>query len=200
MDLKFICLFALADFFIVGTKAANNAGNIYKLANSAWGVNYKVTGFFNRWLYFIQYFPGYSCQDLYDGGYEEFHNYDKYCYESKIDSQLFCIGNYGGRIVECTDLNKGIQFVFDDGRSNPMRFNKMGESECQNYHPDYLENLAWSLGYSNYRVDGKKSGNGCRQVSLDSCGKFNVIREGGSRAGRVELPINVTFWGSFLSK
>ena len=136
---------------------------------------------------------------MYDGGYDEFHNYDKYCYESKIDSQLFCIGNYGGRIVECTDLNKGIQFVFDDGRSNPMRFNKMGESECQNYHPDYLENLAWSLGYSNVTVNAKKSGNGCPFVSLDGCGEFQTGHLP-TFPNEVEKPYNVSFWGSFSGK
>ena len=149
-------------------------------------------------------FTGYKCQDFIDGGNDD-TNYDKFCYESKLDSQHFCIGQAGDADAECTDLNEGIQFVFKQPAfagmsSSPMRFNKKGEENCQNYHTDHLEALAWSLGYSNYRVDGKKSGNGCRQVSLDSCGKFNVIREGGSRAGRVELPINVTFWGSFLSK
>jgi len=136
---------------------------------------------------------GYGCKDLYDGGYEDFHNYDKYCYESKIDSQQFCIGNYGGRIAECTDLSEGIQFVFDDGRSNPMRFNKMGESECQNYNPDYLGNLAWSLGYSNFTVNAKKSGNLCTFVSLDECGKFQTSQGINS----VEKPYKISFWGSF---
>ena len=55
-----------------------------------------------------------------------------------------------------------------------MRFNKDGEGICQNYHPDYLKNLARSLGYGNFRVDQKQTGNMCKMVWLDGCGKFQT--------------------------
>ena len=146
-------------------------------------------------------FTGYKCQDFIDGGVD-YTNYDKFCYESKLDLQHFCIGQAGSYAdIECNDLNEGIQLVFGDSTiSSPMRFNKKGEEKCQNYHTNHLKPLAWSLGYSNYRVDGKVSGNGCNQVALDKCGAFKIVKNGGSGAARFELPINVTFWGSFSSK
>ena len=73
-----------------------------------------------------------------------------------------------------------------------MRFNKDGEGICQNYHPDYLKNLARSLGYGNFRVDQKQTGNMCKMVWLDGCGKFQTNNKGGSA---IEKPYKVTFWG-----
>ena len=73
-----------------------------------------------------------------------------------------------------------------------MRFNKEGEGICQNYHPDYLKNLARSLGYGNFRVDQKQTGNMCKMVWLDGCGKFQTNNKGGSA---IEKPYKVTFWG-----
>ena len=74
-----------------------------------------------------------------------------------------------------------------------MRFNKDGEGICQNYHPDYLKNLARSLGYGNFRVDQKQSGNMCKMVWLDGCGKFQTNNKGGSA---IHKPYKVTFWGA----
>ena len=74
-----------------------------------------------------------------------------------------------------------------------MRFNKEGEGICQNYHPDYLKNLARSLGYGNFRVDQKQTGNMCKMVWLDGCGKFQTNNKGGSA---IEKPYKVTFWGA----
>ena len=71
-----------------------------------------------------------------------------------------------------------------------MRFNKMGQEKCQNYHPDYLQNLARSLGYRNYRVDRKKTGNYCPLVWLDVSGKFQTTAGSFS----IALPYNVSFW------
>jgi len=138
---------------------------------------------------------GYSCQDFKDGGIAG-TNYDKYCYESKIDSQQFCIGNteVGGieSVVECTDVDKGIQFLFEEADFEPMHFNKGGEAICQNYHPYYLEHLAWSLGYGEYRVDVKKPGGICNLVWLDGNGKLQTINK---TNGGLEKPYKITFWG-----
>ena len=82
--------------------------------------------------------------------------------------------------------------MFDTGNSYPMRFNKISETNCQNYHLNHLQNLASSLGYSNYRVDVKKTGNSCTLVWLDSSGNFQTTA--GSSA--IELPFDVSFWGN----
>ena len=81
-----------------------------------------------------------------------------------------------------------------------MRFNIKGETKCQNYHIKHLKVLAKSLGYSDYKVNRKLKGNGCRQVSLAPCRGINIVKDGGFMAGRTELPINVIFWGSFSGK
>ena len=83
--------------------------------------------------------------------------------------------------------------MFDYNKWLPMRFNKDGEGICQNYHPDYLKNLARSLGYGNFRVDQKQTGNMCKMVWLDGCGKFQTNNKGGSA---IEKPYKVTFWGA----
>ena len=142
-----------------------------------------------------------QCEDFIDASAVtlSFSNYDKYCYESNPDGESFCFGNIYGA-TECIDImenniHQGIRLLFDDDAS-PMLFNKQGEGECQNYHPDNLENLAWSLGYSNYRVDRNKTGNNCPFASLDSCGKFQMNTERGA-GNRIEAPYDVTFWGEF---
>ena len=71
-----------------------------------------------------------------------------------------------------------------------MRFNEMGQEKGQNYHPHYLQNLAWSLGYRNYKVDIKKTGNSWPLVWLDSSGKFQATAGNASMA----LPHDVSFW------
>ena len=72
-----------------------------------------------------------------------------------------------------------------------MRFNKMGEASCQNYHPKYLQNLAMSLGYNTYKIDSKRTGNGCKLAWLDGSGNFQTTD--GNFA--MELPYDVSFWG-----
>ena len=146
-------------------------------------------------IFFIQLESFYDCNDFQDGPSSS--NYDKYCYESKIDSQEFCIGQSGTTTpVQCSNINDGIRLTFDVGGSYPMRFNKKGETLCQNYHPDYLGNLARSLGFSSYRVDVKTSGNSCDLVWLDSNGNFQ-ISTGNSLN---EKPYDVSFWGSISGK
>ena len=146
-------------------------------------------------------FTGYKCQDFIDGG-DDKTNYDQFCYQSKVDSQHYCIGQASKYSdIECNDLSEGIQLFFGDSTpGTPMRFNKKGETKCQNYHIKHLKVLAKSLGYSDYKVNGKKSGNGCTQVSLAPCRGINIVKDSGFMAGRTELPINVTFWGSFSGK
>ena len=144
-------------------------------------------------------FTGYKCQDFIDGGVDN-TNYDKFCYKSKVDSQHFCIGQAGYADIECNDLSEGIQLVFGDSTiSSPMRFNEKGEKNAKNYHSNHLKPLAWSLRYSNYKINRKISGNGCDQVSLDTCRGIKIVKDGGFMAKRTELPINVSFWGSFSS-
>ena len=94
-------------------------------------------------------------------------------------------------------IHPAINLVFDEEKWMPMNFNKKDEGNCQSYHPDYLENLAWSLGYSNYRVDRNKSGNSCQFASLDSCGKLQINIESGAEASSIEAPYDVTFWGEY---
>ena len=94
--------------------------------------------------------------------------------------------------AECTDVNGGIRLEFTF-----LRFMKVGQAQgspyglCQNYHPDYLQNLARSLGYDNYRVDSTRARNLCPLAFLDSKGNFRTIPGNYS----IELPTNVTFWG-----
>ena len=123
---------------------------------------------------------------------------------SKIDdTQEFCIGQSGNNpgdkhYHECTDVSGGIRFEFCGGCYNkvlPMRFNKKGETTCNNYHPDYLQNLATSLGYNTYVVNVKRAANGCRLVWLDGDGNWQA----GSNYDLLydlELPFDVTFSGS----
>ena len=89
-------------------------------------------------------------------------------------------------------MSGGIRFEFGGGKNWPMRFNKKGETTCQNYHPDYLQNLATSLGYSTYVVDTKKRGNSCTLVWLDGNGNW----QSASGDSALELPYDVTFSGS----
>ena len=114
---------------------------------------------------------------------------------SKIDdTQEFCIGEPGSNFkpTKCTDVSGGIRFEFSIFHNLPMRFNKKGEAACLNYHPDYLQNLATSLGYSTYVVDKQRAGNDCPLVWLDENGIFQYAS--GNRA--LELPYDVTFSGS----
>ena len=133
-------------------------------------------------------------------------NYDKFCYSSNVNGQVYCIGNEGLEYkVECTDttvdtIHKGINFVFDLEKYSPMHFNKQDENNCQNYHLASLENLAWSLGYSNYTVNVKQPSNGCRFVALDISGDLQTIMEGGKPASSVVAAYDVTFWGSLEGK
>ena len=62
---------------------------------------------------------------------------------------------------------------------------------CQNYHPEYLQNLAWSLGYGNHRVVSTRPRNGCPLAFLDSTGNFQTIPANAS----LELLASVRFWG-----
>ena len=143
-----------------------------------------------------------KCEDFIDAGAItlSMSTYDKFCYESNPDGESFCFGNlYGG--TQCTDIvenniHEGIRLLFDVNKA-PMVFNKQGEGTFQKYHPDYIENLAWSLGYSNYRVDRNKSGNSCQFASLDSCGKLQINVESGAEASSIEAPYDVTFWGEY---
>ena len=133
-----------------------------------------------------------KCGDFKDGGIPN-TDFDKYCYESRIDSQSFCFGKDNGHKFTCTDVGGGIRLVY-----GPLRFMKVGQARdssyglCQNYHPEYLQNLAWSLGYSNHRVVSKRSNNWCPLAFLDSTGNFQTIPGNGS----LELPANVRFWGT----
>ena len=101
-------------------------------------------------------------------------------------------------MLDTVDL--GIKLVFDEEKWGPMIFNKQDEENCQVYHLDYLENLAWSLGYSNYTVNVKKSSSGCKFVALDKCGDLQTIIEGGPNASFIEAPYDVSFWGSLDGK
>ena len=154
-------------------------------------------------MYFIYYLATWyqiECGAFVDDPKQSFSTFDKYCYESNPDVESFCFGNIYGA-TECSDImvnniHEGIRLLFDVDDS-PMVFNKLGEGKCQYYHPDYLENLAWSLGYSNYRVDRNKSGNNCQFASLDRCGKFQINVESGAEANSIEAPYDVSFWGKF---
>ena len=75
----------------------------------------------------------------------------------------------------------------------PMRFNKEGEGICQNYDPDYLRNVARSLGYGHFWVVGSRANVFDKTVWLDGCGKFQTNNKGGSA---IEKPYKVQFWGA----
>ena len=77
-----------------------------------------------------------------------------------------------------------------------MRFNKKGETTCNNYHPDYLQNLATSLGYNTYVVNVKRAANGCRLVWLDGDGNWQAASKYDDLLYDLELPFDVTFSGS----
>ena len=120
-----------------------------------------------------------------------------YCYQSRINNQEFCIGSsYKDHL--CTDINRGIRFVFNINPKQysvyPMRFNRVGETKCQNYDPDYLQNLARSLGYSKYTVNLKKYGGNCKLVWLDSNGEFQSAREFQEFNTTISYPFDIEFW------
>ena len=79
--------------------------------------------------------------------------------------------------------------------ASQMRFNIEEETFGLNYHPDHLQNLARSLGYGNYRVDDKRSGNYLPMVYIDSCGNFIKTTRPDSS---IEKPYDITFWGTIL--
>ena len=146
-------------------------------------------------MYFVVVPVGYKCNDFVDRGNAS-SNYDNYCYPSKIDNQEFCIGQSENGTLQCTDINGGIRFVFDAFKSYPMRFNIAGQTKCQNYPLSHLSNLARSLGYSNYRVDKQKTGNGCPLAWIDSSGKFQTYGEKFNDNFHCckELPYDIIFW------
>ena len=162
---------------------------------------YFLTNHSILFIYIASIVP-YTCGSFFISSGES--NYDKYCYSSNINLQVFCIGNEGlDTKVECSMLDTvdlGIKLVFDEEKWGPMIFNKQDEENCQVYHLDYLENLAWSLGYSNYTVNVKKSSSGCKFVALDKCGDLQTIIEGGPKASFIEAPYDVSFWGSLDGK
>ena len=90
----------------------------------------------------------------------------------------------------CTNIDRGIRFRFDEKRGGPMRFNRQGENVCHNYHPDYLQNLAKAIGYRTYRVDYKSIGNSCKLAYIDNNGKFKSI----SGDTSIKKPYDVSFW------
>ena len=136
---------------------------------------------------------GYKCEDFKDGG-SQTTDRDYYCYVSKFkdNSQEFCIG-IDHPYHECTDVSGGIRFEITLS-SRFIRFNRKGETACQNYHPAYLHNLAKSLGYSTYVVNMKKGVNACPLVWLDGYGNW----QSSSGNATLELPFNVTFSGKAL--
>ena len=71
-----------------------------------------------------------------------------------------------------------------------MRFNRAGEAICQNYHPDYLQNLASALGYNNYQINVADTGNYCTLVWLDESGGLDSS-EGDAQ---MEEPYDVIFY------
>jgi len=135
---------------------------------------------------------GYSCNDFTEGG-DPYSHYDDYCFVSQIDTQEFCIGQSaaGGTKIECTNIDGGIRFEFDVPNHCPMRFNQAGEIICQNYHPDYLQNLAKALGYGHFRLNVTQTGNGCTLAWLDASG--NLQTTWGN--DELELPYDVSFYG-----
>ena len=144
---------------------------------------------------FIEIVQSYECDDFTVGNSGS--NYEKYCYDSRINSQKFCIGQTGTvSRIDCENIGSGIRLIFDVGKNHPMRFNEFGNTICQNYHLDYLKNLARSLGYINYRVDYKKSGDTCKSAWLDSNGNFQASTSSTSR----RYPFDISFWGPITGR
>ena len=76
-----------------------------------------------------------------------------------------------------------------------MRFNKDGETYCQNYKIGYLQNLASALGYGNYKVNKKIAGSSCRSVWLNRTGYFESSSTGEYEGDSEELfPNEVEFY------
>ena len=92
-------------------------------------------------------------------------NYQQYCFDVK--NQTVCIGQTQGGKITCNDTNTGIHFVFDFNATWPMRFT-LNTPSCQNYHPNFIQNLATALGYAKYTVNQTKTGNSCTRTYLDS--------------------------------
>jgi hypothetical protein len=121
--------------------------------------------------------PPLSCGDfIYNG-----NNYQQYCFTLK--SQTLCIGQTSGGSYSCSDTTDGIQMIFDYSSSWPLRFTANTPS-CQNYHPDYIQHLAWALGYENYTIDVTKTGNSCTRTYIDSSGYFQST---GGDSGQAQI-------------
>ena len=54
-----------------------------------------------------------------------------------------------------------------------MRFTPNNQ-DCQNYHPDFIENFAHAIGYADYEVLQTKPGNSCTRTWLDENGDFQT--------------------------
>ena len=143
-------------------------------------------------IYRFSFFTAYSCNDFIDRAGGKRFKWHKYCFVSRITKEEFCIGYSSTLDGTCSDLIDGIRLAFSN---EPMRFNKAGETYCQNYNIGYLQNLANALGYGNYKVNTKRSRNGCRSVWLKSNGYFesSSTAEYGGDMGR-EFPQDVQFY------
>lgn len=142
-------------------------------------------------LFYVIHPGAYACNNFTNRNPTR-QDYDYYCFVSQINGEEFCIGsppNDNPPIHKCTDINGGIKFSFKRHGIGRMRFNQAGQQECQNYHPKYLQNLAKALGYQNYKVAIKTSGNHCRLAWIDASGSFQTS----SGDSTLKLPNEVSF-------
>ena len=114
-------------------------------------------------------------------------SYMKFCFTLK--GQTLCTGQHDNGNVQCFDEPAGIRFVYDLGASWPMRFTK-GNQDCRNYHPTYLKNFANAIGYANFQIMQKKTGNSCERTWIDDNGMFQQMNgDSGS-----QLPYEIKYW------
>lgn len=145
--------------------------------------------------------PGaFTCNDFKDRGSDwKDQHFAQYCFESRINSKEFCFGTDWYLKHSCTDIDvnnhQGIRIDFP---KSPMRFNIATTYQlriCHDYHPNYLQNLAKALGYSNFRIDSKKAGTSCALAWLDASGNYQEKKRDKIKDARIEKPYSVSFYG-----
>jgi hypothetical protein len=128
---------------------------------------------------FGEWRPAMRCADFVDYSANSSHKYRKYCFTLK--SQILCTGQHGQGNVACTETARGIRFVYDYAQTWPMRFTKNTDN-CENYHPDWIQNFAYAIGYSKYTITLTKTGNYCPRTYIDNNGLFQITSADGAQA------------------
>jgi hypothetical protein len=124
---------------------------------------------------FNEFRPEMKCADFANNG----PSYQRYCFTLK--NQTLCTGQHASGQADCIDTTNGVKFVYDFNATWPMRFTPNTQT-CMNYHPQFIQNFAFAIGYSNYTINQTKTGNSCTRTWIDNNGIFQQTSGDSSQA------------------